>query len=402
MKSSPRLLSLRGKSLIFTRAKSEKTGAIKFLDLRHQHAPLDQRLQVRLDEILKSSAFLLGPNLSEFEELWARYCEVNHAIGVGNGLDALHLTLRALDIGPGDEVLVPDNTFIATWIAVSLVGASVVPIAHDPDTFNIDPDAVLAAIGPRTRAIIAVHLYGQPADLTALSKIAAEKDVFLLEDAAQAHGATLRGKRIGGHSTAAVWSFYPGKNLGAIGDAGGITTNDEDLARRLRSLRNYGSATKGYHESLGINSRMDEIQAAVLSEKLNFLDQWNAQRFANAETYLSSLSHLLDSYDTGRLRILSLPKVLPGTRPVWHQFVIRVTHRDEFQSLLLDSGIETSIHYPVAPSQQMAYQGLVKDRRFMTSDESFGDKLLSLPIGPHLSEPQILRVCNSIERIIAT
>ena len=251
---------------------SKPAELVKFLDLRFQHAQLASNFSTRLDDIINTSTFLLGPSLTEFEEAWASYCDVDYAVGVGNGLDALHLTLRALDIGAGDEVLVPDNTFIATWIAVTLVGAKPIPITHDQATFNIDPDAVQAAIGPKTKAIIAVHLYGQPADLARLGAIAKRQNVTLIEDAAQAHGATFEGRRIGGHSEAAVWSFYPGKNLGALGDAGGITTNNAKIAKRLKALRNYGSSKKYHHETFGVNSRMDDFQAAVLSEKLPHLD----------------------------------------------------------------------------------------------------------------------------------
>lgn len=381
---------------------SKPAELVKFLDLQFQHAQLTSNFRSRLDDIINTSTFLLGPSLTEFEEAWARYCDVDYAVGVGNGLDALHLTLRALDIGAGDEVLVPDNTFIATWIAVSLVGAKPIPISHDRATFNIDPDAAQAAIGPKTKAIIAVHLYGQPADLARLSAIAKRQKVTLIEDAAQAHGATFEGRRIGGHSEAAVWSFYPGKNLGALGDAGGITTNNAKLAERLKVLRNYGSSKKYHHEIFGVNSRMDDFQAAVLSEKLPHLDEWNARRAQNAEIYNALLRPLLGSNPSSRFRLTSLPKVLKGVRPVWHQYVVRVTRRDQFQSLLLDAGIETSIHYPVPPIQQMNYKDSVEERHLLALDTTIGDDLLSLPIGPHLGSADIVRVCKAIERIVAS
>lgn len=381
---------------------SKPAELVKFLDLRFQHAQLASNFRTRLDDIINTSTFLLGPSLTEFEEAWASYCDVDYAVGVGNGLDALHLTLRALDIGAGDEVLVPDNTFIATWIAVTLVGAKPIPITHDQATFNIDPDAVQAAIGPKTKAIIAVHLYGQPADLARLGAIAKRQNVTLIEDAAQAHGATFEGRRIGGHSEAAVWSFYPGKNLGALGDAGGITTNNAKIAKRLKALRNYGSSKKYHHETFGVNSRMDDFQAAVLSEKLPHLDEWNARRAQNAEIYSSLLRPLIGSYPRARFRLMSLPTVLEGVRPVWHQYVVRVTHRDQFQTLLLDSGIETSIHYPIPPIQQMNYKDSVEERHLLALDTTIGDDLLSLPIGPHLVSADIVRVCNAIERIVAS
>lgn len=381
---------------------SKPAELVKFLDLQFQHAQLTSNFRSRLDDIINTSTFLLGPSLTEFEEAWARYCDVDYAVGVGNGLDALHLTLRALNIGAGDEVLVPDNTFIATWIAVSLVGAKPIPISHDRATFNIDPDAAQAAIGPKTKAIIAVHLYGQPADLARLGAIAKRQNVTLIEDAAQAHGATFEGRRIGGHSEAAVWSFYPGKNLGALGDAGGITTNNAKIAERLKVLRNYGSSKKYHHEMFGINSRMDDFQAAVLSEKLPHLDEWNARRAQNAEIYNALLGPLLGSYPSSRFRLMSLPKVLKGVRPVWHQYVVRVTRRDQFQSLLLDAGIETSIHYPVPPFQQMNYKDSVEERHLLALDTTIGDDLLSLPIGPHLGRADIVRVCKAIETVVAS
>jgi len=251
---------------------------VPFLDLSGPHSELGGELVAAIESVIKASNFILGPEVERFEASWAEYCDVYHSVGVGNGLDALHLILKALDIGPGDEVLVPDNTFIATWLAVTMCGATPVSVLSSPQTFNIDPQSVSTAVTSRTRAIIAVHLYGQPADLDALAEIAESHGIKLVEDAAQAHGALYKGRRIGGHSAAAAWSFYPGKNLGALGDAGAVTTNDSQLAERVRLLRNYGSKVKYEHLVQGVNSRLDE---------------WNARRVSFAHRYLQGLAPIL-------------------------------------------------------------------------------------------------------------
>lgn len=376
-----------------------KRRTVLFNDLGRIHRPIQNQILNRTSKVIRSENFILGREIEEFEHKWAEYCEANSAIGVGNGLDALRLILMALGVGSGDEVIVPDNTFIATWIAVSLVGAKPIPVEHDPLTFNIEPTRVRAAITNRTKAIVAVHLYGHPAELSELQEIADSRDIYLVEDAAQAHGATYKGKKIGSHSVAVAWSFYPGKNLGAMGDAGGITTQNTGLAKELKKLRNYGSADKYIHEVIGLNSRMDELQAAVLNVKLPHLDKWNSRRRDNAETYLNELSGFLDVKSKSSVSLESLPSALTWTNPVWHQFVIRVTDRDLLKQELADRGIETMIHYPIGPKFQLAYGDSCKNPQGEERQGNPGNNILSLPIGPHLNHSDIRLICEAIRKV---
>ena len=317
-----------------------------------------------------------------------RIQETAHCIAVSNGLDALHLALCVLKIGPGDEVIVPSNTFIATWLAVSQCGATIVPVEPDPATYNIDPARVEAAITSRTRAIIPVHLYGQPADLDPIIEIARRHSLRVLEDAAQAHGARYKGKCIGSHGDAVAWSFYPGKNLGALGDAGGITTNDGVLADRLRSLRNYGSHQKYVNDVLGYNNRLDPIQAAALNVKLRHLDQWNARRARIAARYTSELS----------VTNLLLPTVPVWAEPVWHLYVVRSPCRDVLQHGLAEVGIGTLIHYPIAPHMQRAYAsaGFAEDQFPIARD--MASQVLSLPIGPQMNDAEVDAVIAALQQ----
>lgn len=373
---------------------------VPFLDLSGPHSELGGELLAAIESVIRGSNFVLGPEVERFEASWAEYCDVPQSIGVGNGLDALHLILRALDIGPGDEVLVPENTFIATWLAVTMCGATPISVPADPKTFNIDPGSVATAVTSRTRAIIAVHLYGQPADLDALAEIAESHGIKLVEDAAQAHGALYKGRRIGGHSAAAAWSFYPGKNLGALGDAGAVTTNDTELAQRIRLLRNYGSKVKYEHLVQGVNSRLDEVQAAVLSAKLSRLDEWNARRVGFADRYLQGLTPLLSGAPASdRPRLLSLPIIPEWADPVWHLFVVRVSQRDQVIAQLADHGVETSIHYPIAPAKQSAYSATRTSSHSARAEHDSSSELLSLPIGPHLTVEQVdqvIEACNDV------
>lgn len=365
---------------------------VPFLDLSVPHRELANQLKAATARVIDSNSFVLGQEVARFETEWAKYCQVEYAVGVGNGLDALHLILRALDIGPGDEVIVPANTFIATWLAVRMCGASPVSVEPDWETFNLDASQVDAAVTGKTKAIIAVHLYGQPADLDALGQIAAKRSIHLVEDAAQAHGATFRGRRIGGHSVAAAWSFYPGKNLGALGDAGAVTTNDPKLAERIRMLGNYGSRVKYEHLLPGVNSRLDEIQAAVLSTKLPALDKWNQRRTEVARSYCEALEPLVRVASSKEsCQLLSIPVVRDWTEPVWHLYVIRVSHRENAVKFFSERGIETSIHYPIRPEQQAAFRD---DHGFNHGRSQADDshQLLSLPIGPHLSQGQVDQV----------
>jgi len=368
---------------------------VPFLDLAPPHQEIRSELLDAMTRVLDSNRFVLGQEVEIFEFTWAKYCDVAHAVGIGNGLDALHLILQAIGVGPGDEVIVPANTFIATWLAVTMCGATPVSVEPDPETFNIDPGLIRDAVTPRTKAVIAVHLYGQPADLDELLALSTELGISLVEDAAQAHGALYKGKRIGGHGVAAAWSFYPGKNLGALGDGGAVTTNDPELAEKVRLLRNYGSRAKYEHAVQGVNSRLDELQAAVLLEKLKVLDEWNGRRASIAEAYTTALEPFVDNAEgSTACRLLSLPTVPSWAKPVWHLYVIRVAQRDDFVSYLSARGIETSIHYPVPPASQFAYKDLAIGSDIGFSGRAAGE-LLSLPIGPHLKQEQVLLVVSA-------
>jgi len=347
-----------------------------------------QELKAELDEaylrFMQSGWYVLGKEVEAFEQEYAAYCGTKFCVGVGNGLEAMQLVLRAWNIGPGDEVIVPSNTYIATWLAISHAGATPVPVEPDPRTYNLDPNLVEAAITPRTRAILPVHLYGQPADMDPILGIARRHGVKVLEDAAQAHGACYKGRRTGALGHAAGHSFYPTKNLGAFGDAGAVTTDDAELADRVKILRNYGSKKRYYNDTIGYNSRLDELQAAFLRVKLRHLDEWNERRAKIADQYLFQLS-------TFRSQLL-LPTVPSWASPVWHLFVIRHPQRDALQKKLAEAGIGTLIHYPVPPHLSGAYSNLrqqaagsvVSGQWSLPLAEQLANTVLSLPIGPHL------------------
>jgi len=341
--------------------------------------------------VLDSGYYLLGKELEAFESEFAEYAGVKHCIGVGNGLDALVLSLKALGVRAGDEVLVPSNTYIATWLAVSYVGARPVPVEPDEGTYNIDPEKIESAITKNTKGILPVHLYGQPADIGRIKEIAAKHDLWILEDAAQAHGARYKGKRTGGLGNIAGWSFYPGKNLGALGDGGAVTTNSDDLADRVRVLRNYGSRIKYLNEVKGVNSRLDEIQAAVLRVKLRRLDEWNGRRRAIAAQYHEGLKH------SG----LVLPYVPEWADPVHHLFVVRSERRDALRQHLEEGGIGALIHYPIPPHLQNAYKDMAMRPGSLPIAERIHEQVLSLPIGPHLSDSQAATVIRAIQEFRA-
>lgn len=351
---------------------------IPFLDLKAPYIELRQEIDEAIQRVLNSGWYILGPEVEAFESEYASYCESEHAVGVANGLDALHLALLALGVGPGDEVIVPSNTYIATWLAVSQCGATPVPVEPDEVTYNLDPTIIEAAITSRTKVILPVHLYGQPADLDPILGIARHHGLKVLEDGAQAHGARYKGKRIGGHGDAVAWSFYPGKNLGALGDGGAVTTNDPEIADRIRVLRNYGSRVKYVNEVCGFNSRLDPIQAAVLRVKLECLDTWNERRKKVAANYLENLK---DSK-------LVLPCVPEWAEPVWHLFVIRHTNRGELQQRLGEAGIGTLVHYPIPPHKQVAYESMGFGAEAFPLASRLASEVLSLPIGPHLAVDQ--------------
>jgi dTDP-4-amino-4,6-dideoxygalactose transaminase len=308
---------------------------------------------------------------------------------VGNGLDALVLALRACGIGPGDGVIVPSNTYIATWLAVSAVGAAIQPVEPDPRTHNITPEGIAASITPETRAILPVHLYGQPAEIDRIAELARARGLRLIEDAAQAHGARCRGVRIGAHGDAVCWSFYPGKNLGALGDAGAVTTNDSGIAEQIRVLGNYGSAKKYVNQVRGVNSRLDPLQAAVLRVKLGRLDEWTERRRRIARIY----SEQLVNTD------LVLPAVPDWANPVWHLYVVRSINRDRLQQQLAEAGIGTLIHYPIAPHSQLAYADLELPEGSLPVAECLAASVLSLPMGPQLTMTQVHQVCGEVGRI---
>lgn len=363
---------------------------IPFLDLGAAYQELKAEIDPAIARMLESGHYILGPEVESFESEFAMYCEAAQTVSLANGLDALHLALRAMCVGPGDEVIVPSNTYIATWLAVSQCGATPVPVEPLEATYNLDPALIEAAITARTKVILPVHLYGQPADMDPILTIARKHGLRVLEDAAQAHGARYKGKRIGGHSDAVAWSFYPGKNLGALGDGGAVTTNDPELADRIRVLRNYGSRVKYVNEVRGYNSRLDPIQAAVLRVKLRHLDEWNARRTALAVGYLEGLA------DTG----LALPHVPEWADCAWHLFVVRHPQRDSLQQRLIEAGIGSLIHYPIPPHKQQAYS----ESRFRVDSfplaARIAEEVLSLPIGPQQTVEQTDAVVAAVRRAL--
>ncbi|WP_282041262.1 DegT/DnrJ/EryC1/StrS family aminotransferase [Halomonas alimentaria] len=362
---------------------------IPFLDLKAAYLELQKPIDDAVSRVLNSGWYVLGPEVEAFESEFADYCGTACCVGVANGLDALTLALRALEVGPGDEVIVPSNTYIATWLAVSAVGATPVPVEPDPTTHNIDPARIEAAITPRTRALLPVHLYGQPVDLDPILAIARQHGLKVIEDAAQAHGARYKGERIGGHGDIVCWSFYPGKNLGAMGDAGAITTNDNELAERIAMLRNYGSREKYVNEVPGVNSRLDPLQAAVLRVKLKALDEWTERRRAIAALYSDKLA------DTG----LALPMVPEWAEPAWHLYVVRSSRRDALQAALKEADIGTLIHYPIPPHRQQAYAQLGLEEYPLPVAEQLAGEVLSLPMGPQLTLEQARRVVDAVKRL---
>ncbi len=363
--------------------------SVPFLDLKAINLSQADELEAAFKRVLHSGWYVLGAETSAFEASFAAYCGSKHAIGVANGLDAIFMILKAYGIGPGDEVIVPSNTFIATWLAVSDCGATPIPVEPTADGFNIDPARVEAAITPRTKAILAVHLYGQSADMAPLKALAAKHNLKLIEDAAQAHGALYRGGVAGQLGDAAAFSFYPGKNLGALGDGGAVTTSDDDLADKIRTLRNYGSKVKYYNEVPGYNSRLDEVQSALLSVKLPKLNEDNARRRAIAAVYDRELAGI-DG--------LALPHVPEWAEPVWHLYVVRHARRDALAKALAEQGIGTIVHYPVPPHLQPAYANLGYAEGAFPLAEAIHREVLSLPIGPTMTAAQALEVAGAVRK----
>jgi dTDP-4-amino-4,6-dideoxygalactose transaminase len=358
--------------------------SVPFLDLGTLQQPIRESLDAAYHRVMDSGWFVMGPELVAFEGEFACFCEAKHCVGVANGLDGLQLLLRAYGIGPGDEVIVPSNTFIATWLAVTQCGATPVPVEPDVRTHNIDPKLVSQAITTRTRAIMPVHLYGQPADMDPINELAAQYGLIVIEDAAQAQGARYKERRAGSLGHAAATSFYPGKNLGALGDGGAVLTNDDAIAERVRQLRNYGSKIKYQHDLAGYNSRLDEMQAAFLCVKLRVLDDWNKRRQAIADTY----SKLLAGSGVG------LPYVPEFADPVWHLYVIRCPQRDKLRAYLERCGVSTVIHYPIPPHKQHCYESF--SSRPLPIAEQLSEEVLSLPMSPAMTDEDVNHVVASI------
>ncbi len=363
---------------------------IPLLDVGAAYRELKHEIDAAIQRVLDSGWYILGPEVEAFEVEWAAYCGARHAVGVANGLDALTLALRALEVGPGDEVIVPSNTYIATWLAVTAVGAKPVPVEPDPVTYTIGAERMAEAITPATKALLPVHLYGSPADLDPILSLATQYGLSVIEDAAQSHGARYKGRRIGGHGDAVCWSFYPGKNLGAFGDAGAVTSNDPEIADRIRILRNYGSRQKYVNEVPGVNSRLDPLQAAVLRVKLPHLDSWTDRRRQIADEYAKGLSEAN----------VVLPHTPDWADPAWHLYVVRSTDRDRLESRLGDAGVGTLVHYPIPPHMQSAYQQLGLNPDDLPFARALADEVLSLPMGPHLSPSDVSVVIDAVRAAV--
>lgn len=360
---------------------------IPYLDLGKMHHIIEDEITEAIKKVMKNEWYILGQELADFEEEYASYCGTRYCLGVGNGLDALHIILNAYGIGEGDEVIVPANTFIATALAVSYAGATPVFVDVEEKTYNIDPEQVEKKITEKTKAIIAVHLYGRLADMKKISQIADKYDLHVIEDAAQAHGAISYGKKAGSFGMAAGFSFYPGKNLGAMGDAGAITTNDEQIYEKAIALRNYGSGEKYHHIYQGFNSRMDELQAAILRVKLRHLDEWTVRRREIAEFYLKNIQN----------NTIKLPEYSEGEN-VWHIFPVFCENRADLQQYLQDNGIMAQIHYPIPVHLQKAYQDLGYQKGDFPVAEHLADTELSLPVWYGMSEKEIEEIVSALNQ----
>jgi dTDP-4-amino-4,6-dideoxygalactose transaminase len=360
---------------------------VPFLNFTPMHQSIKVEMQEAFNRVYDSNWFVLGKEVEQFENAYAAFNQVNHTVGLSNGLDALHLALKACGIGVGDEVIVPSNTYIATVLAVSYVGARPVFVEPNEETYNIDPNLIEAAITSKTKAIMPVHLYGQACEMIAILELANKYKLFVIEDNAQSQGATFDGKTTGSWGHANATSFYPGKNLGALGDAGAITTNSDELAQKVKVFRNYGSQKKYYNEVIGHNMRLDELQAALLSVKLNKLNEWTAQRQQIAAWYDEALKDV-DG--------IILPKIAEGATHVYHLYVIRTNKRDELQNFLHDNGVGTLIHYPIPPHLQEAYKDLGYKKGDFPIAEEIADTVLSLPLWPGITHAEVLLVSETI------
>ena len=365
---------------------------VPFLSFTPQNQAVRPQVLEAMTRVFDSQWYVLGEAVKQFEVEYARFSTTTECIGVANGLDALHLALKALDVKEGDEVIVPSNTYIATWLAISYVGATPVPVEPNPATYNLDPARLEAAITPRTRALMPVHLYGQACEMGEIMAIAKRHNLYVIEDNAQSQGAAFEGGITGSFGNINATSFYPGKNLGALGDGGAVTTNDADLAKKLRTLRNYGSQQKYYNEVIGYNSRLDELQAAVLSAKLPHLMEWTGQRQEVAALYDEQLAGIPD---------LQLPVVAAGASHVYHLYVVRTSRRDALQQYLTEQSIGTLIHYPIPPHLQQAYQFM----NFKAGDFPIAEELattcLSLPMWPGMTPEHVAQVSQHIRTFLS-
>lgn len=364
---------------------------IPFVDLLSDYQVLKSEIDDAYARVMNSGVYILGSELKSFESNFAQYCSVKHAIGVANGLEALHLILKGYGFGPGDEIIVPANTYIATWLAISQVGATPIPVEPNALTHNIDPDLIESAITSKTKAILVVHLYGQPADMGPINNLAHKYHLKVIEDAAQAHGAKYKGIKVGALGDAAGFSFYPTKNLGAFGDGGAITTNDSILADKITLLRQYGARERNVHEMQGYNSRLDPLQAAFLNVKLQKLDQWNQKRKEIANQYLAALAGIDD---------LILPFVHESVEPVWHLFVVQHPYRELIQQELNKLNVQTLIHYPTPPHLSGAYKENKTAFPPLPITEKLAQNIFSLPLGPHMSHEAISTVINSLKIVL--
>jgi dTDP-4-amino-4,6-dideoxygalactose transaminase len=358
---------------------------IPFLDLKRLNQSFEAAITAAVQRVVTTGWYILGREVETFEREFAAYCGTRYCIGVGNGLDALTLVLKAWEFPAGSEVIVPGNAYIASVLSVTLAGLTPVFVEPDPKTYLLDPLLIESALTSRTKAILPVHLYGRCCDMSPINELARTYNLYVLEDAAQAHGACYQTNRAGALGHAAGWSFYPSKNLGALGDAGAITTNDEELAERLRALRNYGSATKYVNDYIGHNSRLDEMQAAILSVKLPFLDAGNGRRRQLAQRYLTEITH----------PDISLPPADQLEQDVWHLFVVRCRRRDAFRTYLHEQGIGTDVHYPTPPHQQQAYADLLSHSSLPIT-EQLHREVVSLPLNPTLTDAEADHIISCI------
>ena len=361
--------------------------SIPLVDLKAQYAAIRPEMRAAIDAVLEHAQFINGPEVADFEQRFAAFCEAEFAVGVGNGTDALALALNALGVGPGDEVITTANTFIATAEVIATAGATPVFVDVDPHHFNMTAEGLSAAITPKTKAAIPVHLYGQPAPMAEIMEVARQRSVKIIEDAAQAHGAEYQGKRVGNWGDLTAFSFYPAKNLGAYGDAGAVVTNDGELAATVRMLRDHGRTDKYLHEYVGVNSRLDTLQAAILGVKLGYMEEWNAARRAVAARYDAAL---------GEFPWLTLPGRIPGGRHVYHLYVIQTDRREELRQHLSDNGIGVGIHYPIPLHLQPAFRSLGYDLGDFPVAERLGDSILSIPMYPEISDAQLARVVQAV------